>query len=188
MNPNLNRSDLINLETSVIAALAKVTPNESFPIEGKLVASKDLQTQVQAHLDTMNSVNGARAQFSELVDADKSQRVEMAPVLAGIRNHVAGLLGENSAAFASFGFKPRKAAERTAESKAEAVEKVRATRVARHTMGKRQKASIHGVVPPTPAAPVVTSPVSPAPSPTTPADASASGAATPAAVTNSVTH
>ncbi len=201
MTQNPSKVVLINLEENVIAGLAKLAPDASLPLGGKLVASKDLQAQIQAHVDTMNSVNDARAKFSELVGLNRAQRTAMKPVLATIRNYVAGLYGENSAEFASFGFKPKKVAQRTPLSKVEAAEKLRATRAARHTMGKVQRSTIHGVVP-TPAtvapvvsppvtpAPIVVTPVSPAPiaNPTPPLDPVTNGAPTASVVMNGAAH
>ena len=110
------------------------------------------------------------------------------------------------------GLKPRKVAQRTPLSKVEAAEKLRATRVARHTMGKVQRLAIHGVVPtngpvptsPTPGAPVVSPPVtqapivvtpvspapivSPTPPATPPADGGANGAPTASVVMNGAAH
>ncbi len=171
---NSNRTVIINLEQSVISALAKLAPDASMPVAGKLVASKDVQAKIQAHVDTMTSLTAARAKASQLHDVDESQRTETDAILTCVRNYAAGLFGENSPEFASFGFLPKKVAQRTLESKTDAAEKVRATRVARHTMGKRQKAAIHGVVATAPAAiapsasppvtaPVVAPPASPTP-------------------------
>ena len=147
MNKNFSKVVIINLEESVIAALAKLAPDASLPVAGKLVPSKDLQAHLQAHVDTLNAVKDARAKFSQLVARERTQRPEVGPELAGIRNHAAALYGELSPEFASFGFTPRKAPQRTVESKAGAAAKLRATRVARHTMGKRQRAAIHGAAP-----------------------------------------
>ena len=59
---------------------------------------------------------------------------------------VGAAYGESSKAFAAFGFSARKQATKSAETKAAAVEKLRATRALRHTLGSRQKASLHGEV------------------------------------------
>ena len=65
---------------------------------------------------------------------------------------------------AHFGFAPRKKAVKTAETKANAAAKARATRAARHTMGSEQKKAITG-------ASTATEPVTPATTPTNPAPA-----------------
>ncbi len=149
------RNLVIKQEETVIAALAKLTPDANLPVGGQPTASKDLQTQLQAHVDTMNSLSDAHAKVAQLVAQEKSQKAAVTPILSGIRNYAAGQYGEKSPEFASFGFTPKKQGIRTVETKASAVEKQLATRVARHTMGKRQRAAIHGV----PASPPATGPV-----------------------------
>lgn len=58
-------------------------------------------------------------------------------------------LGADNAELATYGGRPRKVPPAlTSEQKLAAVLKAKATRAARHTMGKRQKAAIHGTVPP----------------------------------------
>jgi hypothetical protein len=143
----MSRVAQTNLEESVIAALGQLLPEGNVPIAGKVLASKALRAQIQAHVDTMKAATDARARFVQLVLLDHAQRADMKQLLAGIRNHAEALYGELSPEFASFGFKPRKTPQRTVESKQQAAEKLRATRAARHTMGKRQRAAIHGVVP-----------------------------------------
>lgn len=57
----------------------------------------------------------------------------------------AAFLGESSGELLKFGFKPKgKRPPLTLEQKAAKAEKARRTREARHTMGPRQKAAIHG--------------------------------------------
>ena len=53
--------------------------------------------------------------------------------------------GRSPSALADFGLEPsKKTGPRTAEAKAVMVEKAKATRIERHTMGKRQKLKIKG--------------------------------------------
>jgi hypothetical protein len=57
-------------------------------------------------------------------------------------------------ALAAFGYSVPKPYKRSAEAVIAATAKAKATRAARHTMGKKQRASIHGVVAtPEPSAP-----------------------------------
>jgi hypothetical protein len=153
MIQNTTNTDLTVLEESVVGGLARLLPDASVPIAGKLIGSKELQARVKAHADILNALRDAHAKVSELVALDQSMRGEMAQLLMGIRNQVSALYGEESAAFASFGFKARKTPQRTPKSKVVAAEKSLATRAARHTMGKRQRSQIHGTVPAAPDAP-----------------------------------
>jgi hypothetical protein len=72
---------------------------------------------------------------------------------------------------ADFGFAPPKAATRTPEEKAAAAAKAKATREARHTLGKSQKKTVKGNV-----TGIVVTPVTSAP----PTAVSVSGATPPA--------
>jgi hypothetical protein len=76
------------------------------------------------------------------------------------------LYGARSQTLLDFGITPAKVPVRTAASKVAAAAKGAATRLARHTMGTKQKAAIHGTV--APAAPVPPA----APAPAAPAQAS----------------
>jgi hypothetical protein len=160
---------LTYLEESIVAGLANLLPNASLPVAGKLMTSQELQARVKAHVNVMKAARATRAKYTELVAQDHSLRVEMGPVLTDVRNYVAALYGEHSAEFASFGFKQRKTPERTPATKVVAAEKMLATRLARHTMGPRQRSKIHGTVP---AKPPADAPVAPQPANgTTPAAA-----------------
>ncbi len=190
MNPHSSKAVLMQFEGSVMDALAKIIPKATLPVGGKLVTSKELRGRIQTHVDTMDALVQARAKVSQLVALDRQQRAELMSVMAGIQHYVAGLFGEHSMEFASFGFKPKKVPQRTVESKAQAAEKLRATRLARHTLGKRQKASIHGM-PATPKADPAVPPALAASVPsssTPPVNAGANGAVRTTSILNGAAH
>jgi hypothetical protein len=101
------------------------------------------RTQVKAALATKTSAESAR------VAADKA-----------LSAWVTTKFGAGSQQALDFGFTTRKAATRTADSKAKAAAQALATREARHTMGKKQKLSIKGTIiaPTAPAAPATNVP------------------------------
>jgi hypothetical protein len=100
---------------------------------------------------------------------------------------VAAAFGENSQQYASLGFAPRKPAQQTVESKAQAHLKMLATRKARQTLGKVQKAKIHGVVPAPAPAPVPMS-VGSAPTADSPSPSPATGSGPGAGVSNGTSN
>jgi hypothetical protein len=63
-----------------------------------------------------------------------------------VKAWVVNEFGEGSQQAIDFGFPPPRKATRTVESKVTAVARSKATREARHTMGKKQKSLIKGVV------------------------------------------
>jgi hypothetical protein len=102
---------------------------------------------VQSHLDATARVANLRAQLKAAIQTEDALRVTVKSAVICIRSGVAAAFGEQSTQYASLGFEPRKPAEKSAKTKAEAVEKALATRAARHTMGKRQRAKIIGQLP-----------------------------------------
>jgi hypothetical protein len=70
------------------------------------------------------------------------------PVVRAYRRFLVATYGNATETLADYALKPPKArAPRTSEQKAQAAAKLRATRKARATTSKKQKASIHGAFP-----------------------------------------
>jgi len=80
-------------------------------------------------------------------------RAELKSITPAVVSFVTNMFGVGSEVYNAFGLSERKVAKKTASVKALAVEKLRATREARHTMGSRERLEIHGNVE-QPAAPV----------------------------------
>ena len=120
---------------------------------------------LQARLATANAAQSTRATWQSAVKADKDERAKMKTFISGLRQALSVAFAGSIEALADFGLVARKKPVITPEKKAAATAKAKATREARHTMGKNQKAAIKGTVSPT--APVTAAP--PAPAPTVPA-------------------
>jgi hypothetical protein len=89
------------------------------------------------------------------------------PVLGAYRKYLAATYGNATQSLADYGLKPPKApAPRTGEQLAASAAQLRATRKARGTTSKKQKASIKGVVTPAPETPVAAPSPAPAAKPT----------------------
>jgi hypothetical protein len=103
---------------------------------------------LQSYVDLFDSVPAAKATY---VDKLKTQRTLAPPlrlIVAAFVAYVRAAFGSSPEVLNDFGLKPHKAKTLlTAEQKVIAAEKAKATRAARHTMGVRQKAAIHGQVP-----------------------------------------
>lgn len=67
-------------------------------------------------------------------------------LVSALKSYVALKYGEASTTYSDFGFLPKKVTVKSSDAKAQAAEKLRATRAARHTMGARQKSVLHGEV------------------------------------------
>jgi hypothetical protein len=104
--------------------------------------AKDLALQPSSYIRPL-------ANWHATVLADRALRTSVTRVLRGLREHLLNVFGDTSPALADFGLAPPKKPLTTPEKKAAAADKMRATRAARHTMGKKQKKAIKGVVPAT---------------------------------------
>jgi hypothetical protein len=69
------------------------------------------------------------------------------PLLEALRHYVAAVFGTNSDEYLAFGFAPPKPRVKSPEAKVIGAAKMRATRKARHTMGRKQRLAITGAVP-----------------------------------------
>ncbi len=121
----------------------------------------DLVNLIQADIDTTDKADKARADWLALVQAQNDSHDALAPTLRMLQAYVVSQFGDTQDAgstLAEFGYTPRKVAELPVATKAGAADKGRATRTARHTMGKVQRKAVKGTVTPsapepTPAAP-----------------------------------
>jgi hypothetical protein len=148
-------------------------------VGGASHAPADIDADLQARVDARNAVTLARAALSGVVTADEATQQRTALIAEAVRQTALIRFAGQPDVLAEFGLKPKKVRRPlTAEQALDAVNKRRQTRKARKTLGKRQKAQVHGD--PAPAAPAGTAPApTPAPAPT-----AAPAAPTPALPTN----
>jgi hypothetical protein len=148
-----------------------------FPSGQKVLAGQtlNLPTDVVSLIDTdianTDAADKARADWLAAVQLQTDSHEKLTPILRAFERMVLAQFGDTQDAasiLADFGFAPQKVSAPTAETKAAAVQKSRATRAARHTMGPKQKKSVTGTV-----APTAPSPATPAPSPAPSATATA---------------
>jgi hypothetical protein len=116
------------------------------PIDGTAYELADVIDVFQSNLDAHAEVTAARAQLKAALAKRKAIEETRRSIDDGLKAWVAGRFGANSQQAHEFGYPPRKAAKKDAETKWHAVEQSRATREARHTMGKNQRERIKGTV------------------------------------------
>ena len=127
-------------------------------VSGESMKLADLTAIYQAAIDTRTALVPQRAAYEKALAARDSAEVTRQATDKKLKAWVVNQFGADSEEAQEFGFLPTKVGEKTAATKALAVQKVRATRAARGTMGKRQKEKIKGtiVAPAAPAEPAVT--------------------------------
>jgi hypothetical protein len=194
--PKKNRVDVTAADQQLIDGFNKnggAIP--TIVIGGTSVTTKDIVTTLQARIDAAKAVLPARATWQTLVQAEQDERNKTKVFVSGVKQALLVAFAGRIDTLADFGLVPRKVASLSPEQKVARTEKVLATRAARHTMGSKQKADIHGTVAPTapvnaapsptPTAPPAAAPVTPVASP--PVAASPSPVS-PAPVVGTVTH
>jgi hypothetical protein len=181
-----------NSETTLVNNLAAVLGKVSIPISGKVMTASQIVALIQSHLDATAHVASLRAQLKSAIQSEDTLHATVKAAVICIRSYVAAAYGEQSTQYASLGFEARKPAQKSAKTKAQAVDKLLATRAARHTMGKKQRGEIFGEVPDSPAAasaPVASTGASAAASNGTGASTGSNGVApSPAPVTGTSGH
>jgi hypothetical protein len=132
-------------------------------LAGASVKADDLVSELDGYVVQLNSTDASEAAWHAQVATTRTlEDSQINPRVSALETYLESLYGPTSATLTDFGLTPRKSKARTVLSKAQAIAKSAATRVARHTLGPREKASIHGTVPPE------SNPPTPTPSPDAP--------------------
>jgi hypothetical protein len=164
MSTNQSNDRILALCAQRLVALSKfVTPTTPMSINGKPTTLANVIAIYQAAIDTRNALIAQRAALDKALVARHTADVTRLATDRGLRAWVDSAFGPASSEATEFGFVLAPPKPKSAATKATAVEKTLATRAARGTKGKRQKAKIHGTIPaPTaPAAPATTTPAAP---------------------------
>jgi hypothetical protein len=163
-----NRLDATVADQKLIDGLTKnAAAIPSIVLAGTTVTTKDIVTTLQARVDSAKAVLSTRATWQATVQADRAERDKTKAFVSGLKQSLLVAFSGRIDTLADFGLVPRKVTVLTPEQKIARTQKTLATRAARHTMGTKQKSTIHGTVP----APVPVNPApapTPAPKPTTP--------------------
>jgi hypothetical protein len=158
-----NRSTTQAHDGQVIVGIKGHLQNvSSLPLAGSTFTMAELEQLIQSRIDAANAVAGAKAHWHDASATYKSLNKHVLQVDRALRQYVINSFGESSPVLADFGFTAPKKATLTPEQKVARALKAAATRKARGTMGKRQKAPIKGTV----TVPATSHPASPTPTAT----------------------
>lgn len=147
MSKSTSKATLQQRLRALVAGTQKHFPNASLTFGGATHTAAELVQLFQSLDDSTTVMDAAKAKWQDTLKAQRDVRANVRPAMQAYATHLVSLFGSAVEPLADFGLTPRKApALRTAEQKANAAAKRKATREARHTMGKRQKAGIKGTV------------------------------------------
>ncbi len=114
------------------------------PLGATTYTPGSLAAFIQSRIDAANAVNTTKASWLAAVKTYEAINAQAKVVVSDLRYLVMAAFGPTSPKLADFGFKPPNLAVLNSEQKAAAAQKRLATRLARQTRGKRQKAKIKG--------------------------------------------
>ena len=131
-------------------AIKREIGNKTVTLEGKQYTGTQLAEMCAQWITADEQVETANRAWRTAVANRDALRLQSSPVFNALKGYVQTTYGKRSQTVAEFGFKPAAETVKSAEVKAAAVVKLRATRSARHTMGSQQRKSVKGAAPSTP--------------------------------------
>jgi hypothetical protein len=166
--PKKNRIDQNVADQLLIDGINKNAPTiQSIAIGGVSETTKDIVATLQSRIDSANAVSSSRATWQAAVQADRANHDKTRAYVSGLRQALLVAFAGKVDTLAQFGLTGRKTPVVSPDELVARTAQALATRKARHTMGKKQKAEIKGTV--APAAPAIEAPPAPTPIPTPPA-------------------
>jgi hypothetical protein len=129
-----------------------------FTIDGKTYTTPEVVARITQRNALLDSATSARAQERTAVATEKTDRPGWNQFINAFRAIVSAMFVNDMQTLQLFDITPRKPAKKTTEVKMAAVTKMRATRKARHTMGRKARLAVRGNVPQAPIAPAASAP------------------------------
>jgi hypothetical protein len=148
MRTSRNQHDRIARDLKMAEGITKhFQKKASFTLSGEKYTSEQLVAFLQARTDATRAAQTARAAWLNAAAALQEQLAKTDPVFACLTQQLLSTYSPTSTELADFGVAPRKTrTPPTAQQHLEAVEKLRATRKAWHTLGRKQRKQVKGAV------------------------------------------
>jgi hypothetical protein len=156
-----SNSKLLNNIPTMIDGLNTQLAGQTLTVNGVQIATKDAIAVLQRATPARTATANARAAWLAAVKANTPAIAAACALMVELHRCLPNFYGVTSPKLTAFGMKPKAVKPRTAAAKVATAVKAKATRLARNTMGPREKAAIHGAAPaPAPAAaPAAAAPV-----------------------------
>ena len=161
--PKNNRTDQTVADQNLINGLTKHASSiPSLVIGGTTYTTSEIIAKVQPRITSATTVTTTKATWQAAVKSDDAEQAASQSFVSGLRQAILVAFGGQVDVLADFGLTPRKPRVLTPAQKTAAAAKAKATRAARHTMGKVQKSKVTGTS-------VTAAPGTPTPAPAPPA-------------------
>ena len=144
-----NKADRVSSARQLLVGTSRhfIDGNQQIPVGGGQRTVSALAQLLQSYVDLREAVVASQATTTSKVAAEREQGPSLLAVMGEYVGFLRFTYGKDPETLADFGLAPSKVrAPLTAEQKAVAAVKRKATRQARHTMGKNQKKDVKGAV------------------------------------------
>jgi hypothetical protein len=143
----INRLAQQTAEDQLSAGLTKhASTLPPITIAGKTISPADLIAMLQVLRTAASAADSTHAAWRAAVATNRTKRKQAATLLTGVNEWLHLAYGTSPDMLGDFGLTPRKKPVVSPEARLAGAAKARATRVARHTMGPKQKRNIKGNV------------------------------------------
>ncbi len=144
---NQKKADRSDRNRKMIAGVQKhLSGTAAIVVDGSSYAPADIVKGLAASIDAADATASATAAFHKATAAEKATNGKGDALYSGLKAFLVTQYKTQPETLADFGISLGSKQVPDASTVATAVEKRAATRTARHTMGKRQKAAVKGTV------------------------------------------
>ncbi len=126
--------------------LAFYAPTDTFLMKSGTYSRDELVTKFKSFVAEIESTKSLYLQWRQGIQVERALELEVAPLRVGVRAVAQTRFGKDGTQLLQFGFTPAKVRVQTPASKVLAAAKARATRKARGTLTKKEKAALQGTV------------------------------------------
>jgi len=136
----------INTDQSLLSGIKKhLGKGGTLVIDEEKYSHTEIINLLQSRIDAVANVTTTRSAWQRSVREERQKNAETKKTVAAIRQTILVMYASKNDVLSDFGLLPRRERRSlTAAEQLETTEKAKATRAARHTMGKRQKQAIKG--------------------------------------------
>ncbi len=139
--------DLQALYQAVISGLlAFYAPTDTFLMKSGTYTRDDLVLKFQTFVAAIESTKSLYLQWRQGIQAERELELEVTPLRVGVRAVAQTRFGKDGTQLLQFGFQLAKVPVHTPASRVLAAAKAKATREARGTLTKKEKAALKGTV------------------------------------------
>ncbi len=163
MTKPTNDKSVLNDQKMIIGITKYFTKMPTLSPKGRPTTPAALLAVFQADLDRTAELQALEAQLADKRLEQRAARAQAVQTRADVKAYIVGNYGDQATAMLTdFGLTAPKKATVTPATKVAAITQAQATRKARGTKGKKQKAKIKGTVAASPAPAPATTPAAPA--------------------------